>query len=111
MANRTEPQTVPALAPVPLPQAARRVWQARGVWLGLAAWGLALGGLGALAREETRGLGAAGLALAGLLGVIAWGARPHCQGYPRPLPGREPGAGRVTGCERPALVGSPWPRS
>jgi 4-amino-4-deoxy-L-arabinose transferase-like glycosyltransferase len=82
MANLTEPQTVPAVAAVPLPQAVRRVWQARGVWLGLAAWGLALGGLGALAREEIRGLGWAALALAGLLGVIAWGARHPLPGLP-----------------------------
>ena len=91
MANLTEPQTVPAVAPVSLAPAARRLWQARGVWLGLGAWGVALGGLGALARDETRGAGWGALGLAGVLGVIAWGARP-------PLPGLPPGAtGPVAG--------------
>jgi hypothetical protein len=93
MANRTEPQTVSTVTPVGLPQVALRLWAARGVWLGAAAWAVALGGLGALPREETRGLGWAALGLAAGLGVVAWGARPLAPGLPPLSPGGLAGGG------------------
>ena len=73
MADVTKSQPIRAVSTLRLPQALLRLWAARGVWLGVVAWGVALGGLGMLGAEPGRTWGMGVLALAGVLGVLAWG--------------------------------------
>jgi hypothetical protein len=62
----------------PAARPARRAWAARGLWLGLLAWGIAFAGLLLLGDETTRPAGEGLVVLAMILAVIAWGgARPR----------------------------------
>jgi hypothetical protein len=83
MADLTNSQPIPTAPALRIPQTALRLWEARGVWLGVLAWGVALGGLSLLGAEPGRTWGMIVLALAAVLGVVAWG-------HERPLPGLAP---------------------
>jgi hypothetical protein len=83
LADLTNAQPLHTARAVRLPQAALRLWAGRGVWLGLVAWAVALGGLSLLVAEPGRTWGMIVLALAGVLGIVAWSQE-------RPLPGLAP---------------------
>src|SRR5690349_17295797 len=89
MADITKSQPIPAQSALRLPPVALRLWAARGVWLGVVAWGVALAGLSLLGAEPGRTWGMGVLALAAVLGVVAWGPVRPFAGF-APLVRAEP---------------------
>ena len=83
MADITKSEPIRTISTLRVPPVALRWWATRGVWLGVVAWAVALGGLSLLGAEPGRTWGMINLGLAGVLAVVAWGQE-------RPLPGLAP---------------------